>query len=174
MMTPDYSLTGKEGLVRSAQHDDSEAIARIYNHYVRETVVTFEEQEVSAREMAARMDQVVAASLPWLVTEQAGSVIGYAYAGKWHGRCGYRYSVESTVYLDPDHIGRGAGKALYSELLTRLRAQSIHTVIGAIALPNPASVALHERLGFSKVGHFTEVGFKFGRWIDVGYWQTSL
>jgi phosphinothricin acetyltransferase len=160
--------------VRPAKPADSEAVARIYNHYVRETVVTFEEEEVSSRDMAGRMDEVAGVGLPWLVAEREGSTIGYAYAARWHRRSAYRYSAETTVYLDPGHTGKGAGAFLYKELMAVLRGQSIRQVIGVIALPNPASIALHERLGFSKVGHFHEVGFKFGRWIDVGYWQASL
>jgi phosphinothricin acetyltransferase len=161
-------------IVRSATPADSEAVARIYNYYVRDTVVTFEEQEVSPREMAARIDEIAGVGLPWLVGEREGSTIGYAYAARWHRRSAYRYSAETTVYLDPGHTGRGAGAHLYKELMAVLRGQSIRRVIGVIALPNPASIALHERLGFSKVGHFREIGFKFGRWIDVGYWQASL
>ncbi len=160
-------------LVRPVTGADSEAIARIYNCYVRDTVVTFEEEEVSPRDMGGRIEQVTGASLPWLVAERDGSVIGYAYAGKWHGRSAYRYSVESTIYLDPAHTGKGVGASLYARLMGLLREKTIRAAIGVIALPNPASIALHERLGFTKVGHFREVGFKFGRWIDVGYWQAS-
>ena len=163
----------KEGLIRSAAPSDCEAIARIYNHYIRETIITFEEQEVSAQEIEARLAEVTSASLPWLVVESVGVIAGYAYATKWKGRCAYRYSAESTIYLEPSQTRRGVGTRLYRELLARLRAMSIHAVIGGIALPNPASIALHERLGFSKVAHFKEVGFKFSRWIDVGYWQMS-
>lgn len=162
-----------EVLVRPPVSADSEAIARLYNHYIRDTIVTFEEQELSARDMAGRIEQVANASLPWLVAERAGSVIGHAYAAQWHGRSAYRYSVESTVYLDYRHTGKGTGTHLYRELLTMLRHKPIHAVIGCIALPNPASIALHERLGFVKVAHFTEIGYKFGQWIDVGYWQLA-
>lgn len=152
---------------------DFEPIARIYNHYIRETTITFEEQEVCARDIAERAAKVAGSSLPWLVMEHEGKLLGYAYATEWNGRCAYRYSVESTVYLDPRCIGKGLGTALYQRLLDELRARSIHVVIAGVALPNPASVALHERLGFSKVAHFSEVGFKFSHWIDVGYWQRS-
>ena len=162
-----------DALIRPAGVADADAIARIYNHYIRETVVTFEEEEVSTREIAGRIEQIVGASLPWLVVEHAGSVTGYAYAGAWHLRSAYRYSVESTIYLDHGHTGNGTGTRLYESLLAILRAKSLHVVIGGIALPNAASVALHERLGFKKVAHFREVGFKFGRWVDVGYWQAS-
>jgi len=161
-------------VIRAATVLDAASIAGIYNYYVRETVVTFDEEEVSADAMAAQIGKGIEGSLPWLVAEEEGSVIGYSYAGAWHGRCAYRFSVESTVYLDHRCTGRGTGTRLYRGLLDILRQRSMHVVVGGIALPNEASIALHERLGFSKVAHFTEVGFKFGRWIDVGYWQRML
>lgn len=161
-------------MIRPALACDADAIARIYNHYTLNTTISFEEVEVSAQEMAARIEELAAASLPWLVAEQDGRVVGYAYASKWKGRCAYRFSVESTVYLDPAHTGRGLGSTLYEALFAALRDKGMHVVIGGIALPNPASVALHEKLGLQKVAHFKEVGFKFDRWIDVGYWQVSL
>jgi phosphinothricin acetyltransferase len=161
-------------MIRHAAHSDLEGVARIYNHYVLNAIATFEEEPISAGEMAGRRAAIESAGLPWLVAEQGGQVVGYAYAGKWSGRCSYRFSVESTVYVDPAAVGQGVGTALYKVLLDTLRDKSVHVVIGGIALPNAASVALHERLGFQKVAHFREVGFKFNRWIDVGYWQTAL
>ena len=159
--------------VRCASAADAEAIAPIYGHYVLNTTISFEEQPVPPSEMAQRIDEVLSASLPWLVAERDGAVVGYAYAGKWKGRCAYRHSVESSVYVDPAFTGRGIGRQLYQVLLELLRERSIHVVIGGIALPNAASVALHEAMGFSKVAHFREVGYKFGQWIDVGYWQKT-
>jgi L-amino acid N-acyltransferase YncA len=161
-------------VIRSATAADAEAIATIYNHYVRETAVTFEEETVPSAEMAGRITEVAAASLPWLVTEHAGSVAGYARASKWRPRSAYRYSVETTIYLSPQHVGAGLGGKLYRELLGQLKSRGLHLAIGGIALPNDASVALHEKLGYRKVAHFSEVGFKFGRWIDVAYWQLAL
>jgi L-amino acid N-acyltransferase YncA len=158
-------------MIRPAVMGDTEAIARIYNHYILNTIVTFEEQPVAAIEMAERIKAVELVSFPWLVLEQAGQVVGYAYASKWHGRSAYRYSAECTVYLDPVAIGKGLGTELYNALFTILRDMELHTVIGIIALPNETSVALHEKFGLVKVAHFKEVGFKFDRWIDVGYWQ---
>lgn len=160
--------------VRPAVTGDADAIARIYGHYILNTTISFEEQPVSTVEMAERIAEVLSSSLPWLVALQAEQVIGYAYAGKWKGRCAYRHSVESSLYLEPAFTGRGIGTQLYQALLVALRDRSIHVVIGGIALPNDPSVALHERLGFSKVAHFKEVGYKFGQWLDVGYWQRSL
>jgi phosphinothricin acetyltransferase len=160
-------------MIRICRGSDASGIAEIYNHYVRDTVVTFEEAPVDAAEMARRIEDVTA-RFPWLVWEEAGAVTGYAYATTWKTRSAYRYSVESTVYVAQGHERRGIGSALYAAVLAELRARDIHCVIGGITLPNAASVALHERLGFVKVGVFPEVGFKLGRWADVGYWVLTL
>jgi phosphinothricin acetyltransferase len=117
---------------------------------------------------------VAQAGLPWLVAEQDGRLLGYAYATRWRVRPAYRTSVESSVYLGGEAAGRGLGSALYRALLDALRRLDVHMVIGGIAQPNERSVALHEKLGFRKVAHFSEVGRKFGRWIDVGYWELRL
>lgn len=168
------AMPEQPAVIRDAQARDAAAIAAIYNHYIVHTVVTFEEETIDATEMSARMADVASAGLPWLVAEIDGRVAGYAYATKWKGRSGYRFTAETTVYLDPEFTGRGLGRALYAQLLPALRTRSIHSVLGGIALPNPASVALHERIGFRKVAQLREVGFKFGRWIDVGYWEMEL
>jgi len=129
---------------------------------------------VAAAEMARRLEEVRSAALPWLVAEAAGQAVGYAYATPWKARTGYRFSAEITVYLGPGQAGRGIGSRLYGELFPMLQARRIHAVMGGIALPNEASVALHEKFGMRKVAHFEAVGFKFDRWIDVGYWQRTL
>jgi L-amino acid N-acyltransferase YncA len=161
-------------IVRSASAADAEAIARIYNYYVENTVITFEEEPVSGPAMAARVAEVQASSLPWLVAEVDGAVVGYAYASKWKVRSAYRHSVETTIYLERGSEGRGIGMTLYAALLPILKARGIHAVIGGAALPNEASVALHEKLGFERVATFRQVGFKHNRWIDVAYWQLVL
>jgi phosphinothricin acetyltransferase len=158
-------------IVRSAVADDSGAIAEIYNHYVVKTVITFEEEPVSASEMGRRIEESTSASLPWLVGEREGKIVGYAYATPWRARSAYRFSVEVTVYLDPVCPRRGIGSRLYEALLSGLKARGVHAAFGVIALPNDASVAIHEKFGFARAALLREVGFKFGRWIDVGYWQ---
>jgi L-amino acid N-acyltransferase YncA len=160
--------------IRPAKESDAADIVGIYNLYVLETCITFETEPVEAAEMAQRIRETLEARLPWLVAEASGRVVGYAYASKWKGRCAYRYSVESTVYLDPARTGKGLGLRLYASLIDAIRACSMHAVIGGVALPNPASVGLHERLGFKKVAHFEQVGYKQDRWVDVGYWQLLL
>jgi phosphinothricin acetyltransferase len=163
-----------ETVVRAATIEDGEALARIYNHFVRETIVTFEEEAISPGEMGRRIEEVASLSLPWLVAERDAVVVGYAYAAPWRSRRAYRFSTEVTVYAAPDQAGRGFGSRLYSRLLPALRDREIHAAMGGIALPNDASVALHEKFGFRKVAHLEQVGFKFDRWIDVGYWQLIL
>lgn len=160
--------------IRPVREIDSAEIASIYNTYVLETCVTFETDPVDAVQMAARIAEVAASELPWLVAEQWGRIVGYAYASRWKSRWGYRYSVESTIYLDSAHKGKGFGIRLYSALVDALRLTPTHAVIGGVALPNDASVRIHERLGFRKVAHFAQVGYKQERWVDVGYWQLLL
>jgi len=160
-------------MIRACAAGDAPALCAIYNHYVRDTVITFEEAPVAAPEMAQRIVDV-ATRFPWLVAEEGNDVVGYAYATPWKARSAYRFSVESTVYVAPGKTGRGLGTALYRELLDELRKQGVHSVVGGIALPNAASITLHERLGFKKIGQFVEIGRKFGRWVDVGYWELIL
>lgn len=160
--------------LRDATPDDAIAIATIYNHYVLTTAISFEEQAASEAEVRARIGAVQDAGLPWLVAIVDGAVAAYAYATPWRVRSAYRFSVESSVYVAHQTPRRGLGRALYMALLERLRAAGRHVVIGGIALPNDASVGLHEQMGFVKVAHFSEVGRKFDRWVDVGYWQLRL
>jgi L-amino acid N-acyltransferase YncA len=161
-------------MIRTATAADASAIVSIYNYYVTSTTITFEEAAVTAEEMARRIDNVASAGLPWLVLESEGKVIGYAYATKWRERAAYRYSVESTVYLRQGHGGKGLAGPLYGALIAQLRECGVHAVIGGIAQPNEASVRLHEKLGFQRVAMFREVGRKFDRWLDVGYWELLL
>ncbi len=160
-------------MIRAAEAADAPRICEIYNHYIEHTVVTFEETSVAAHDIAARI-AAITQRYPWLVYEANGTVAGYAYAGEWKQRSAYRHSVESTIYLSPDITRRGIGTELYGALLTRLHGQGLHCAVGVIALPNAGSVALHERLGFKKVAHLAEIGWKLGRWVDVGYWQRAL
>jgi L-amino acid N-acyltransferase YncA len=162
-----------EEMIRPATRGDAEAICNIYNFYVLNTSITFEEHPVNVEDMTNRID-AVQVKLPWLVFENDGTVKGFSFATEWKGRSAYRYTAESTIYLSQSCAGKGIGFTLYDALLTDLRQRALHSVIGGIALPNQASIALHERLGFQKVAHFNEVGFKFGTWIDVAYWQKSL
>lgn len=158
--------------IRACTPADAADICAIYNHYVRNTVITFEEEPVSVSDMRLRIENCTR-TYPWLVREIEGRVVGYAYATRWKERAAYRHSVEVSVYVAANSFREGHGRALYAELIARLAQRGCHALIGGIALPNDASVALHETFGFTKVAHFTEVGHKFGRWIDVGYWQKT-
>lgn len=161
--------------IRDAVATDAPAIAALYNVHVLGTPVTFELEPVDAAEIARRIADVQARGLPWLVACAAdGALLGYAYATPWKTRAGYAGTVESSIYLNAPACGRGLGTRLYGVLIERLRAHGVRCVIGGAAMPNPASVALHERLGFAHVGVFRAVGVKFGRAIDVGYWQLHL
>ncbi len=161
-------------IIRKVKQSDSFKIAHIYNHYIKNTIITFEEQEVSQDEISSRIKNVLSESFPWIVAEKGDNIAGYAYATKWRTRSAYRFAVESTVYVGKDYVGDGIGSLLYKELLLKLKDSGIHTVIGGIALPNPSSIALHEKYGFKKVAQFKEVGIKFNKWIDVGYWQLII
>jgi phosphinothricin acetyltransferase len=162
-------------MIRTVLEKDADEITEIYNYYIAETVATFEEEVITSGVMLARIAKVQADDLPWLVAEnELGNVIGYAYATKWRERFAYRFSVEVTVYLAPNHAKQGLGTQLYQVLFTELKKRSIHSVIGGITLPNAASIALHEKFGMKQVAHFKEVGFKFNQWLDTGYWQGKI
>jgi L-amino acid N-acyltransferase YncA len=168
------SVPSSTPTLRPVTSDDAQAIADIYNHFIATSVITFEEELIDKAEIQRRITELQRSGLPWLVLEQGGTVVGYAYAALWRSRSAYRFSVETTIYLRPDSAGRGWGTLIYEKLLTELKTCGMHLAIGGITLPNAASVALHERCGFRKVAHFPEVGYKFGEWLDVGYWQRAL
>ena len=154
---------------------DAKAIGDIYNHYIETSTATFEETPVSTEEISLRINKVLAAKLPWLVVENTQKqLIGYAYASRWRERSAYRFAVEVSVYLSPQHLAQGLGLKLYQALFTQLKALGIRHAIGGITLPNLASVGLHEKLGMNQVAQFNKVGLKFGQWLDVGYWQLDF
>ena len=159
------------GLIRLAGAADAEAIAAIYRPYVEGSHFTFEEVPPSAAAIAARLTNPLH---PWLVAEEDGRVLGYASTAPLRNRAGYRWSVETGIYLAADAQGRGVGLRLLAAHLETLERQGLVTAIAGIALPNEASVALHEKLGFALCGIERGVGFKLGRWVDVGRWQRDL
>ncbi|MFW5815240.1 MAG: N-acetyltransferase family protein [Wenzhouxiangella sp.] len=160
--------------IRQALERDAVDIAAIYNHYIEHSTATFEEQPLSPDQVAGRMHAVAAAGLPWLLAQREGAVAGYAYATPWRERTAYRHSVEVSGYVRPDQARAGAGSLLYRALIERLDRCGKHSLIGVVTLPNPASAAFHANMGFVQVAHLRQVGFKFGRWLDVGYWQKLL
>lgn len=161
-------------MIREATDNDAEAITAIYNYYIQNTVITFEEDSLNPSDFIERIRKVQESGYSWLVAEENGKIIGYAYSSKWNDRTAYINTAEVSIYLSHLIKSRGWGTKLYDVLFSSLRQKSIHIVIGGITLPNPASVAIHEKFGMEKVAHFKEVGYKFGEWLDVGYWQVQL
>lgn len=157
-------------MIRPAAAHDAQALCDIYNPYIDRTIITFEEVPLDAATMAQRVADIQRQHV-WYVAEEAGRIRGYAYAGPWRPRTAYRFAVETSVYLAMDAVGHGLGRALYGALLDELPRKGFRCAMGGIALPNEPSVRLHEAMGFVKVAHFDDVGFKFGQWIPVGYWQ---
>lgn len=161
-------------MVRLAKDSDAADIAAIYNHYIQHSVATFEEVSVDSTQMLGRMQAVSELGFTWLVAELAGEAVGYACATAWNKRSAYRHTAEITVYIKNGYAGQGLGRALYQALFDHLGERGIRTVIAGVTLPNPASVALHESFGMEMAGMFKAVGYKFDRWLDVGYWQLNL
>jgi L-amino acid N-acyltransferase YncA len=157
--------------IRLATQADAAAIAAIYRPYVEQSRISFEEEAPHAAEVAQRMDSPIH---PWLVAEEKGCVLGYASTSAMRNRRAYRWSVETGIYLDAAAQGRGLGRQLLKAHLDLLERQGFVTVIAGIALPNEASEALHEKLGFTLSGIERGVGFKLGEWVDVGRWQRDL
>jgi phosphinothricin acetyltransferase len=160
-------------LIRLARPDDAAACAAIYRPIVEGTIISYEEIAPSPEVMRERIEATLATH-PWLVYEDGGTVLGYAYSYKHRERAGYRWSVDVSIYLDERARGRGIGRSLYEALFRILEQQRFHRAYAGIALPNDASVAIHRALGFTEVGVYTEVGFKQGVWNDVIWLQRPL
>lgn len=152
---------------------DAGACAAIYAPYVRDTPISLEEQPPTAHEIAKRI-QTTTQTHPWLVAEDKTELIGYAYATRHRERASYRWATDVTVYVAPQSQRRGVGRVLYQALFTLLTDQGFRIACAAITLPNPASVGLHESLGFQPVGVYRNIGWKLGSWHDVGWWQLAL
>ena len=159
-------------LVRPASEADAGSISALYAAVVTGTAISFEETPPDGAEIARRM--LSRPRLPWLVAERDGHVIGYAYASQHRLRPAYRWSADCSVYVEPAHHVQGVGRLLYGELIPAVAGLGYRSLYAGIALPNPASVRLHEAMGFSLVGVFRDVGYKLGAWRDVGWWQREL
>ena len=159
--------------IRQAQARDAAMIAAVYAPYVRDTVISFETEPPTVEEMSRRIAAIVARH-PWLVAEQGGRILGYAYAGEHRSRASYRWDVDVAVYLAAEAQRRGIGRRLYMALFEVLRRLGYVNAYAGISLPNTASVGLHEALGFTSVGIYRTVGYKHGAWHDVGWWALSL
>jgi phosphinothricin acetyltransferase len=159
--------------IRLAQDSDAEAIAEIYRPVVETTAISFETVAPDRDEMTRRIGETLR-SYPWLVCDADGDVAGYAYATKHRVRAAYQWSVDTSVYVAAEHRRRGVAQGLYVALFRVLAAQGFFNAYAGIALPNPASVALHESVGFKPLGIYRSVGFKLGAWHDVGWWELLL
>ena len=160
-------------MIRKANPDDAYNIALIYNYYIDNSTITFETSPVSAEEMSDRITDI-SEKYPYFVYEESGKVVGYCYVSAWKKKAAYIKTVESTIYIDKDFHGKGIGRTLMKKLIIELRERSFHAIIACITIPNPTSVKLHEEFGFRQVSEFNEVGFKFGKWINVGDWELIL
>lgn len=156
--------------IRQAQPEDAEQVAEIYNHYIQNTHHTFETEPLSAEVMQKRIRKI-SENYPFLVAVGDETILGYACADKFKLRHAYEHSAEVSIYVKNDAHGKGVGTRLYNKLFQELSETYIHALIAGIALPNDGSIKFHENMGFKKVAHFKEVGYKLGRWIDVGYWE---
>jgi L-amino acid N-acyltransferase YncA len=160
-------------MIRLAEERDAEAIQRIYTPFVLQTAISFEFEPPSVDDMRSRLAATLA-RLPWLVCERRENVIGYAYASQHRARAAYGWSVDVTIYIHEGFRRHGVGRALYTSLLAALRLQGFYNAYAGVTLPNPGSVGLHEAMGFQPVGIYRDVGYKLGRWHDVGWWQLAL
>ncbi|MEW6694481.1 Phosphinothricin N-acetyltransferase [Tepidimonas thermarum] len=162
-------------LIRPSRDDDLPAIAALYGHHVLHGTGTFETEPPSVAEMTARRADVLAKGLPWLVAEQDGRVVGFAYGNWFKPRPAYRFSVEDSIYIAPDALGRGLGRALLAELLAQLEVRGIRKVMAVIGdSANAGSIGLHTALGFERVGVVRACGWKFGRWLDIVLMEKTL
>lgn len=160
-------------MIRPVNISDAQSLLDIYNHYVLHTAVTFDLEALSLDDFIEKI-QTVTAQHPFLVYEEQGAILGYAYGSRFRPKLAYKQTVESTVYIKQGEHGKQIGSKLYAKLLKILKQQGYHVVLGVLTLPNECSVKLHEKFGFKQVGHLREVGYKFGSWQDVGIWQLIL
>jgi L-amino acid N-acyltransferase YncA len=166
-------MSGPQAGVRDATESDAAVCAQIYAPYVTGTAITFESEPPAAAEMVRRI-ATARSTHAWVVLEQEGRVVGYAYGGRFAPRDAYRWSCEVSVYMELDRRRTGGGRALYESLFARLAARGYRTAAAGMTLPNEASAGLHRALGFKDVGTFKSIGFKHGKWHDVAWLQRSL
>lgn len=156
--------------IRNVKPEDAAQVAEVYNYYIQNTHQTFETEPLTAQEMLARINETTE-KYPFLVAEEEGEILGYASASQFRLREAYAYSAEVSIYVRNAAKQKGIGTQLYEKLFDQLAETNIHAMVAGISLPNDASVNFHEKMGFSKVAHFRQIGYKLGRWVDVGYWE---
>lgn len=159
--------------IRSARIEDATDLVAIYAPYVENTAITFETQVPTVSEFASRIEKTLG-NFPYLVAIEEGALVGYAYASTYYARAAYDWTVELSVYIQQEARGKGIGTLLYNALERELIARGFKNFLACIALPNPASIALHEKRGYEQVAHFKKVGYKFDTWHDIVWLQKSL
>ena len=159
-------------MIREAKSKDAKAIASIYNHYILNSSISFEEKPINENIIIERINY--SGKNKWWIYESADELLGYGYSTNWKSRSAYRYTVESSIYLKPIKFRNGIGTALYTKLLESLKKEGFRRVLAGISLPNESSVLFHENFGFKKVGQLESVGYKFKKWIDIGYWELKI
>ncbi|NQN91599.1 N-acetyltransferase [Streptococcus suis] len=159
--------------IRNAQVEDAANLVAIYAPYVEKTAITFETQVPAVEDFANRIEKTLK-KFPYLVAVDEGQIVGYAYASTYYARAAYDWTVELSVYVQKEARGKGIGTLLYTALEEELTARGFKNFLACIALPNPASIALHEKRGYQQVAHFKKVGYKFGTWHDIVWLQKSL
>ena len=161
-------------MIRGVEIRDAADIAAIYNYYIRETIITFETEEIDTAEMENRIKKILEAGYPFIIHEENNKITGYAYVGKFRERSAYSESLETSIYLDINEKGRGIGRKLYKRLIELSQEAGVHVLIGVVSYPNLASQRLHESVGFEKAGVIKEAGKKFGKYIAVEFWSYIL
>ena len=172
-LTAMYPVDKGRIVIRSIELSDCKSITDIYNCYIETTTSTFEEIPITVLEMQDRVNRI-RELFTYLVYEENGEILGYAYVDTFHSRSAYRFTLEDSIYLRNGYQGKGIGKALLDKLLNEVKKRDTHSIVAKIALPNERSVNLHEAFGFKNAGILKEVGRKFDKWLDVGYWELIL
>lgn len=160
-------------MIRKVKLSDAKDIVEIYNPYILNTNITFEEEPIDEEEMKKRILEKTANN-PWIVYEENNKVIGYAYLSNWMHRSAFKYSKEISIYLDMNVLSKGIGTMLFKTLLEECMNYKIHSIVSGITIPNEKSVRLHEKFGFKNIATFYEIGYKNNEWLNVGYWQLNL
>jgi phosphinothricin acetyltransferase len=161
-------------MLRDVKISDANRITEIYNYYIENTAITFDEKKITEKDTAQKIVRILKKNYPYIVCEEDGLIIGYAYLNSWRPHPAYNITLESSIYLDASFTKRGLGSILYRELIARACRMNIHSLIGVLSVPNEASRKLHEKFGFRLVGTFKETGYKFNQLIDVEFWQLFL
>jgi L-amino acid N-acyltransferase YncA len=159
--------------IREVMAKDHEQMLAIYNHYITQSIITFDKEPYTLVQMTTKIE-AAQKDYPVLVAYQDDVILGYAYASQWKTKAAYKHSAETTIYMHPEYHGKGMGLRLYNALLTSLPLFDIVNAVACITIPNEKSIKLHQKLGFEKVGRFEQVGYKNEQWIDVEYWQKRV